>query len=112
MKKSVPTRRQGDVLTERRSFGDNIRNWLEARRAAAALRRRNTEKAAAAGRSRGVDRVPERYRLTPAEVEWIHEHTAPVRNRRTRRWNKGTPYRNPARRARLEKSGRLRKDLP
>lgn len=42
---------------------------------------------------------------------FVHEHTGPVMSP-SGRWGKGEPYRNPARAAKLAKSGRLRKDLP
>lgn len=60
-----------------------------------------------APQSRGVDRVPERFRDVPRPVVFVHEQP----KARSFFRPAGTTYRNPDRIHRLAKNGRLRKEL-
>lgn len=95
------------ALRRARAFGDSLRDWLHDRELAA-LKRAEERAKALRGRSRGVDRVPERLQVGPRPTQWVHQHEP---TSLYGRWVKGVPYRNPKRLERLAANGRLRKDL-
>lgn len=113
-KKTNPTRRRNQAAAESRSFGEQLRQWLHARQVAAGIRNRKRRKARPKF-SRGVDRVPARYRVTRPEPQWVHRHQSLSRwwARRTgqSRGAVNQPYTNPMRDLKSLRSGRLRKEL-
>ncbi|MCW2758697.1 MAG: hypothetical protein JWO46_2443 [Nocardioidaceae bacterium] len=64
-RKAGPTPRQVDALGRQRAHGDDLRGWLQGRAASLAksIRERLKRKPKTKARSRGVDRVPARYRV-------------------------------------------------
>ena len=111
MKKTTATPTQATRARARRAFGDHLREWLHDRKHAAAKKRAKAAKKRAAdikkGRvpSRGVDRVPDRYR-GPAKQDptYLHQFFGTVKSHHK-------PYVNPDRDTKSAKAGRLRKDL-
>lgn len=109
MKKSTLTRSEREQRIERRAGVreaaaakvEALREWRR-QRAEAVQARIAEERKAGAKQPRGVDRVPAHLRGLAVQPEWLHQHAG----------HPYTPYVNPARRTRLAKSGRLRKDLP
>jgi hypothetical protein len=71
--------RRREARIEKASRRDVLRDWFDARREAADTRRRE---AAPATGSRGVDRVPARYRVHTPAPEFVVEHTSSRRMRR------------------------------
>lgn len=119
-KKTQPTPRQRDALRAQKAHGTNLREWVHTRgeEVAKLLRKltaRRKKKAETAGVTRGVDRVPERYRVAKPEPQWIARHEDLPRDyRRARGYTAtsgNTPYVNPRRDAKSRKAGRLRKEL-
>lgn len=118
LKKAQPTRRRDTAVAESVSIGEQLRQWLHARQIAAGIRNRKRRKEQAknqANVSRGVHRVPERYRVTKPTPEWIALHTSPsrrmVRDSGASRGRINEPYVNPMRDVKALRSGRLRKEL-
>lgn len=114
MPKNAPTRRRDLAQAESASFGEQLRQWLHARQIAAGIRNRKRRKEQPTGK-RGVDRVPERYRVTKPAPEWVVLHTSPsrhlVRHTGASRGRINEPYVNPMRDVKALRSGRLRKEL-
>lgn len=121
MKKTSLTRRQRDAVRRQRAHGDDLRAWLHDREQAVQKRLSELRKALFNRRqkgkapSRGVDRVPDRYRVKAPEPTVIVEHHDLVRSyRRARGYTAtsgNTPHVNPERDAKSARSGRLRKEL-
>jgi hypothetical protein len=114
MPKDRPTRRRDLALAESASLGEELRRWLHAREIAAGIRNRKRRKEQPTG-SRGVDRVPDQYRVTKPAPQWVHQHTSPsrhmVRHTGASRGRLNQPYTNPLRDVKALRSGRLRKEL-
>ena len=113
-KKTEPTRSRAAARAQATTFGNQLRDWLQARQIAAGIRGRKKKQPTASGK-RGVDRVPERYRVTRPKPEWIHLHTSPSRAMQRRdgvaRGRVNQPYTNLMRDVKSLRSGRLRKEL-
>lgn len=120
-KKDRPTRTQAAARRDQRTLAERLKVWREGRRDKArdlAAKRRKAEAKARkkSKATRGVDRVPERYRVTGPAPVYVVQHTdAPYRWRRRHALNTGRtltssdnqPHVNPARDQR--KGARLRK---
>jgi hypothetical protein len=67
--------KQREAIARQKAHGESLRAWLQDKAAEAAKRRRVRHLAdqVAVG-SRGVDRVPARYRTEAREVVWVHKH--------------------------------------
>lgn len=116
-KKTEPTPRQRVAVRAQRAHGDDLRSWFHDReqKATKGLQKLFKKRRKAAVGSRGVDRVPERYRNVPREPVYLVKHEDMPRDQRRARGYKVTsgnvPHRNPERDAKSLRSGRLRKEL-
>lgn len=116
----MPKSTQREAIARQKAHGESLRSWLQDRATAAkkAVAKRRAE-AAKNRPSRGVDRVPERYRGAGKPiVEHLVEHADEnYRTRRDRGLSHGSgmrsgtnqPHVNPARDA--KRGARLRKDV-
>lgn len=93
--------RRGAARDEKAARRRVLREWFDARREAAEKRRRQ---AVPRTGPRGVDRVPERYRVAAPVPEYLVEHTGPsrLRLRATSRHGRPLPRLREQRAMRLE----------
>lgn len=116
-KKTVPTPQQRRAVRAQRAHGDDLRAWWHDREQKASkwLAKLTKKRRKAVTGRRGVDRVPERYRDTPREPEYLVKHEDLPRSYRRAQGYTATsgnvPHRNPKRDAKSLRSGRLRKEL-